>query len=133
MATSPRSRRGHDRPGERVFAVGLDGAGEAQHLGLVGAVAAATPVTTCSPLVSVPVLSNSTASMVRIRSRASRSLTRMPPRRHGGRDRDHERDRQPERVRAGDDEHRDRPLDGVVEVAEQRPHHERDDRAAAAT
>ena len=40
--------------------------------------AAATPVTTWAPLVSVPVLSNSTTSIVRIRSKASRSLTRIP-------------------------------------------------------
>ena len=81
MATSPRSLgRGDDRPGQRVLAVGLDAAGEAQHLGLVEAVAAATPVTTCAPLVSVPVLSNSTVSIVRIRSRARRSLTRIPSR-----------------------------------------------------
>ena len=35
-------------------------------------------MTVCAPLVRVPVLSNSTASTVRIRSSASRSLTRMP-------------------------------------------------------
>jgi hypothetical protein len=39
---------------------------------------AATPLTRGSPLVRVPVLSNSTASTTRIRSRASRSLIRMP-------------------------------------------------------
>ena len=38
----------------------------------------ATAVTACSPLVRVPVLSNSTASTVRMRSRAKRSLIRMP-------------------------------------------------------
>ena len=41
---------------------------------------AATPVTTCRPLVSVPVLSNSTTSMDRIRSNANRSLIRIPAR-----------------------------------------------------
>jgi hypothetical protein len=40
--------------------------------------AAATQVTTWAPRVRVPVLSNSTASIVRIRFRASRSLTRIP-------------------------------------------------------
>ncbi len=39
---------------------------------------ASTPVTSGSPLVSVPVLSNRTARTVRIRSRAMRSLIRMP-------------------------------------------------------
>ena len=68
-----------DRSGQRVFAVGLDGGREAQHL-VVGRTASvpATPVTTWAPLVSVPVLSNSTVSIERIRSRASRSFTRMP-------------------------------------------------------
>ena len=40
--------------------------------------AATMPVTTWLPFVSVPVLSKRTASTVRIRSSASRSLTRMP-------------------------------------------------------
>ena len=39
---------------------------------------AATPVTTWAPRVSVPVLSNSTVSIERIRSSAARSLTRIP-------------------------------------------------------
>src|SRR5215218_3007077 len=39
---------------------------------------AATPVTAGSPVVRVPVLSNRTASTVRIRSSASRSVTRIP-------------------------------------------------------
>ena len=76
---------------------------------------AATPVTAGWPLVSVPVLSNSTASTVRIRSSASRSLTRMPARAATlGGDRDHQRDGQPERVRAGDDQHGHRALDRLV-------------------
>ena len=123
----PRGRRrgraaaADDRPGQRVLAVGLDGRRRA---------AAprrrrrrrspATPVTACSPLVSVPVLSNSTASIVRIRSRASRSLTRIPAcadtRR---RQRDHQRDGQAEGVRAGDHQHGHRAHDGLVDVAEQ--------------
>ncbi len=55
-------------------------AASAQHVVRVeaGAGARSTPVTAWWPLVSVPVLSNSTASTVRIRSSASRSLTRMP-------------------------------------------------------
>ncbi len=72
---------GHDGPGQRVLGVGLDGAGQGQHRRLVDTRRpAATPVTTWAPLVRVPVLSNSTASMVRMRSRARRSLTRMPAR-----------------------------------------------------
>ena len=70
---------GDDGPGERVLAVGLDAAGEPQHARpRRRRPRAATPVTTWAPLVSVPVLSNSTASTVRIRSSASRSLTRIP-------------------------------------------------------
>ena len=76
---APAAGGGDDRPGQRVLAVGLDAAGQAQHVGpRRGRRVAATPVTTWAPLVSVPVLSNSTVSIVRIRSRARRSLTRMP-------------------------------------------------------
>ena len=41
---------------------------------------ATSPVTACRPVVSVPVLSNSTAFTVRMRSKASRFFTRMPAR-----------------------------------------------------
>ena len=128
LATSPRSfAAADDRPGERVLAVGLDAGGEAQHLGSSRPLAAATPVTTCSPLVSVPVLSNSTTSIVRIRSRASRSLTRMPLRADTAVDNEITSGiARPEGVRAGDHQHRDRAHDGVVDVAERRPHDERD-------
>ena len=86
----------------------------------VSPAAAATPVTACAPLVRVPVLSNSTASTVRMRSSARRSLTRMPA--FGGdrgRQRDDQRDGQAERVRAGDHQHGDRADHGLVDVAEQ--------------
>ena len=43
------------------------------------------------------------------------------------RERDDQRDGQPEGVRAGDHQHRDRALDGLVAVAEQRPDDEGDD------
>ena len=86
---SDRKSRGRGRPRRRrprtiALASGCSlsastAAASAQHL-VLGAAGAATPVTVCAPLVSVPVLSNSTASTVRIRSSASRSLTRMPAR-----------------------------------------------------
>ena len=67
-------------------------------------------VTAGSPLVRVPVLSNSTVSTVRIRSSAARSLTSTPPRAARSVEMDdHQRDRQAQRVRAGDDQHGDRP------------------------
>ena len=72
-------RRADDRPGQRVLAVGLDGRRrDAEPARRRMPAAAATPLTTCAPLVRVPVLSNRTVSIERIRSRASRSLTRMP-------------------------------------------------------
>ena len=90
---------------------------------------ATASVTTWRPSVSVPVLSNSTAST------RAHPLEREPVLDQDagaggdrGRDRDHERDRQAERVRAGDDEHGDGALDRRVDVAEQRPDDERDDR-----
>ena len=70
--------RRHDRPGERMLAVGLDRGREAQHRVVVAVDRAATSCTVGRPSVRVPVLSNSTASTVRMRSRASRSFTRMP-------------------------------------------------------
>ena len=92
---------------------------------------AARSVTTCSPRVSVPVLSKSTVSTRRIRSSASRSLTRIPlAGRDRRRDRDHERNRQAERVRAGDDQHGHRARDRLVDVAEQRPDDEGDQAGA---
>jgi hypothetical protein len=50
------------------------------------------------------------------------------PRRHRGRQRDHERDGEAEGVWAGDDEHRDGAGDGLVDVAGDGPSHERDHR-----
>ena len=75
---SPSPGRRDDRPGQRVLAVGLDRGGEPQHLGLGVRSVPTTPLTAWLPFVRVPVLSKSTASIVRMRSRASRSLTRMP-------------------------------------------------------
>ena len=72
--------RGDDRAGERVLAVGLDRRGQRGAARRVDRRRPATPVTTGAPRVSVPVLSNSTASTARIRSSASRSFTRMPAR-----------------------------------------------------
>ena len=81
-----------------------------------------TAVTVGSPLVRVPVLSNSTVSTVRI------ALQRQPVLdQHAaagsafGGDRDHQRDRQAERVRAGDHQHGDRADHRLVGLAEQRP------------
>ena len=69
-----------DGPGHGVFAVGLDRGGQRQQLALGTPPAAATPVTAGSPLVRVPVLSNRTTSIVRIRSSASRFFTSTPAR-----------------------------------------------------
>lgn len=46
--------------------------------------------------------------------------------RHRGRHCDGERDRQAERMRTGDDQHRDGPFDRLIEVTERGPHDERD-------
>ena len=76
------TRRGHDRPGERVLAVGLHGGGEREQLGVgqPGVAGDRDVGDDVLPSVSVPVLSNSTALISRIRSSASRSFTRMPAR-----------------------------------------------------
>ena len=68
-----------DRPSKRVFAVGLCRCGQPEHLVPASSIPA-TSRTTGRPMVNVPVLSNSTALTVRIRSRASRSLTKIPER-----------------------------------------------------
>ena len=82
----------------------------------------ATPVTWGRPRVRVPVLSNRTASTLRIRSRASRSLTRMPLRAtERGRDGDDQGDGQPQGVGAGDHQHRHGPLHRLVWLAEGQP------------
>ena len=88
---------------------------------------AATPVTTWAPLVRVPVLSNSTVSIERMRSSARRSLTRMPALADTAVDSEITSGIAKPSVRAGDDEHRDGSHDGVIDVAGERPRHERDD------
>jgi hypothetical protein len=70
---------GHDGPRQRMFAVGLDAPGEPEDFRLVD-IDAETPVTACSPLVRVPVLSNKIVSTVRVPSSANRFLMRMPAR-----------------------------------------------------
>ena len=130
-ARGPRvTRRGHDRARERVLAVGLDGAGEREQLGLVdgsASPATATSVTTCWPR-------GERARLVEQHGvDLAHPLEREPvlhqdagARRDRGRERDHERDREPERVRARDHEHGDGVLDGLVGVADEHPHDERD-------
>ena len=88
----------------------------------------ATPVTAGAPRVSVPVLSNSTASTSRMRSSANRSFTRIPAcAAIAVLKRDHQRDRQTQRVRAADHEHGDGVLDRGAGVADHHPRDERDD------
>ena len=68
--------------------------------------------TRCSPSVSVPVLSNTTTlSDARLLEAAPVAHEQPVPRAERGGDRDDERDGEPERVRAGDHEHRHDPLD----------------------
>ena len=110
---------GDDGPGERVLAVGLDAAGEAQHVVLAQPVGAGHAgdhvgapgegaglveqhgVDRAHPLEREPVLDQDPGLG-----------------RHRRRQRDHQRDGEPEGVGAGDDQHGDRADDGVVDVAE---------------
>ena len=85
--------------------------------------APAAPTTTCSPLVSVPVLSNRKASTVRLCSSARRSLTRMPLRAASADEIDVVNGIARPSVGVRDDEHRDHPGDGLVPFPSEGPHH----------
>ena len=123
---SPLLGRGDDCPGQRVLAVGLDAAGDAQHLVLGEALGRGHAgyhvgpprqraglveqdcVDRAHPLEGKPVLDQDPG-----------------PGRHGGRQRYDERDGESEGVWAGDHQHRHGANHGVVGVAQRQPHQER--------
>ena len=88
---------------------------------------AATPVTTWAPFVRVPVLSNSTVSIDRMRSSASRSFTRIPARADTAVESDTTSGiASPSACGQAMTRTVTRPHDGVVGVAERRPDDERE-------
>ena len=111
--------RFHDRLGERMLALSLDGGDEAEQLAVVEAVAAAVAATSGSPRVRVPVLSSTTVSSEADCSIAIAFLKRISRRAPSfGADRaDRGRRGEPERVRAGDHDDGDREQQRVPRVA----------------
>ena len=81
------------------------------------------------PVVSVPVLSINTVSTVAHPFEGEPVLNEdpVPCADSGGRDGDHQRDREAERVWARDHEHRDGALDRLIGFADRQPRHQGDD------
>jgi hypothetical protein len=112
-----------------MLAVGLDRTGQCQQLGLPGDLLVLPAHGDVGD--DVRPLGQGAGLVEEHRVHEAHALEREPvldqdagPGREGGGDGDHERDGQPERVRAGDDEDRDRPVDRIVAVADRQPGHE---------
>ena len=92
----------------------LHGGGQGQHASARPPRAAvSTSATAITPVVTVPVLSSTTVSTVRVDSSASGPLIRIPSCAPAtGTDHQRQRRGQPEGARAGDDQHRDRGGEG---------------------
>ena len=108
-ATPPLARAPRRSRRERVLARLLEAGRQPQQLVLVeGRQACGAMRSAGCPSVSVPVLSTTSVSTCSSRSSASAFLISTPARRAAARaDHDRHRRRQPERARAGDDQHRD--------------------------
>ena len=121
-----------DGAGQRMLGIRLGRRGQGEHLASVSCrVRRRWPVTVGSPLVSVPVLSNSTVSTVRIRLQRQPVLDQDAAAGGAfGGDRDDQRDRQAEGVRAGDHQHGDGPHHGLVRVPDEAPDDGGDERRA---
>jgi hypothetical protein len=125
---APLARRGHDRPPQRVLAVALDRRRDREQRAVVTVDGGQVGDRVLALRQRAGLVEQHDVDRAHPLQRQAVLDEDAPARGARRGDRDHERDREAERVGAGDHEHRDGPRRRGVRAAEQRPGHERRDR-----